>query len=377
MAWVALPSVEGLVRAGVNVRDGFVGGGLADLRRMPRTVVDEAPNGTLYRYAPAGPSREHGAPILLVPPLGAPDFAFDLRRGCSLVEHLVGSGRRVYLVDYGRVSAESGTLGMEFWVDEVLPRAIERASADSGTAQDVCVVGWCLGGIFSLLAAAAHPELPVRSVAAIASPFDISTVPLYAPLRPVVRVATSWPLAGLYQGLGSVPAPVVKWAFQLSSIDKYLSKPLTIARLLDDRDGLAQIEAVEHLMDNMIAYPGRVLGQLYRLMARTTDLADGDLEVAGRRVRLAAVEVPVLLVGSECDVLAPLDAVRRAAELLTGSPRVCFEPAPGGHLGVLTGRRARANTWRHLDDFLDARQGNVAKPSEGPKVGPAPTGPIE
>jgi hypothetical protein len=28
--------------------------------------------------------------------------------------------------------------------------------------------------------------------------------------------------------------------------------------------------------------------------------------------------------------------------------------APGGHLGVLTGRRAAGTTWRILDEFLDA-----------------------
>jgi polyhydroxyalkanoate synthase subunit PhaC len=28
--------------------------------------------------------------------------------------------------------------------------------------------------------------------------------------------------------------------------------------------------------------------------------------------------------------------------------------APGGHLGVLTGRAARRTTWRALDDFLAA-----------------------
>jgi polyhydroxyalkanoate synthase subunit PhaC len=32
---------------------------------------------------------------------------------------------------------------------------------------------------------------------------------------------------------------------------------------------------------------------------------------------------------------------------------VRFETAPGGHLGVLTGRRARTTTWTHLDAFLD------------------------
>ncbi|HVU72399.1 MAG TPA: hypothetical protein VHE83_05520 [Mycobacteriales bacterium] len=31
-----------------------------------------------------------------------------------------------------------------------------------------------------------------------------------------------------------------------------------------------------------------------------------------------------------------------------------FEIAPGGHLGVLTGRQARATTWSHIDDLIRA-----------------------
>ena len=43
-----------------------------------------------------------------------------------------------------------------------------------------------------------------------------------------------------------------------------------------------------------------------------------------------------------------------SAELLTGAMSVQLETAPGGHLGVLTGRVARQETWPLLDGFLAA-----------------------
>jgi polyhydroxyalkanoate synthase len=91
-------------------------------------------------------------------------------------------------------------------------------------------------------------------------------------------------------------------------------------------------------------------------MLRSNDLSDGGLALAGRRVELAAVRVPVLLVAGEQDVLAPVEAVRKGASVLSGSPGVRWEVAPGGHLGVLTGRRSRDTTWRHLDAFLDGAE---------------------
>jgi polyhydroxyalkanoate synthase len=342
------PSPDSLRAAGVNLRDKLTQGRLADLRRMPSSIVDDTPLRVVHRYVPtvaAAGSR----PVLLVPPLAAPAFAFDLRRGASLIEHLVAAGRPTYLVDYGPIRVEDGKLGIEFWVDEVLPHAIRAVAKDAG--DDVALVGWCLGGIFSLLATAAAPGLPVRSVTAIASPFDITAVPLVAPLRPLAAVAGGGVSRAL-KPLSRVPAPVTRWAFQLSGFDKYVMMPVTILSKLDDRDFLEQVEAVDHLMHNMYSYPGRLFGQLYHQLFRANDLADGYLDLDGRRIQLADIQVPVLLVGGNDDVLAPIDAVRRGAELLTGSPHVRFEAAPGGHLGVLTGRRARTTTWTHLDAFL-------------------------
>jgi polyhydroxyalkanoate synthase len=343
-----------IVDAAVNLRD-MLAGGVADLRRMPRDPVAEHPNGAVrHRYHPVPRAADvAGAPVLLVPPLGAPDFAYDLRRGCSLVEHLLGEGRAVYLVDYGDMSFADRRRGMEDWVDDVVPWAARRSAVP---ARDVHLVGWSLGGIFALLAVAAAVQagdpLPVRTVTAIASPIDISAVPLVAPLRPLAAVTGGHGLSVIYQLIGSFPGPLVSAAFQLTAVDRLVTKPLTLASRLDDRDFLAQIEAVDHLMANMRGYPGRVFGQIYHLMLRNNDLADGTLALRGQDIALAAVDVPVLVVAGRDDVIAPVAAVERVTRLITGAPEVLFATAPGGHLGVLTGRRARDTTWLALDAFL-------------------------
>jgi polyhydroxyalkanoate synthase len=340
---------------------GKVSGGVADLRRMPRDGIVGAPGATLYRYRPLPDVPALDAPpVLLVPPLGAPDFAYDLRRGCSLVEHLLQRGRDVFLVDYGPISFAERRLGLEHWVETVVPRAVENTAAEAG-AESVDLVGWSLAGVFCLLAVAAAAAdedprvspLPVRTLTAVGSPVDVAAVPLIAPLRPLAAVTGGRGLSAIYQAIGSFPAPLVSWAFQLTAVDKMVTKPLTLLSKIDDRDCLAQIEAVDHLMRNMHGYPGRAFGQIYHLLMRSNDLAGGELALSGRSIPLSAVNVPVLVVAGENDVIAPLSAVQTVVPLLTGAPEVRFETAPGGHLGVLTGRRARETTWRYLDDFLD------------------------
>ena len=85
-----IPKPDQVVSAASNVAHKMFYGGLADLRPMPRTLIDEGTLREVYHYRPAAKVQEQGDPVLLVTPLAAPALCFDLRRGCSLVEHFVG-----------------------------------------------------------------------------------------------------------------------------------------------------------------------------------------------------------------------------------------------------------------------------------------------
>lgn len=339
-----------LAAAASNVVSKVLGNGVADLRPMPRVLIDQGPMRAVYRFA-AGDVDASGPPVLLVPPLAAPAQCFDLRRGCSLAEHLVAQGRNVYLIDYGTVSFSDRKLGVEHWIDDVIPRTVRKVSEDS-EGQGVHLVAWCLGGIFSLLTAADQPGLPIESVASVAAPFDFTAIPMVAPLRPLVDLTGGQVLTPFYRIMGGAPSALVSRAFRLTGLDKEITKPIAILRNLDDRDFLAQIEAVDHFMDNMIAYPGRTFGQLYHRFFRSNDLAEGTVTLRGRTIAVSDVKVPVLIVAGEGDGIAPAKSVERAVELLENAQSVRYETAPGGHLGVITGRAARRTTWTYLDEFL-------------------------
>ncbi len=342
--------VDSLVDSAANAWDmSPLGGGLADLTPTPSSVIAEGPQRTVHRYRLPVAQRHH-SPVLLVPPLAAPARCFDLRRGCSLAEHLISLGYPTYLVDYGPISFQDRALGLEHWVEDVIPEAIEAVS-DDADGRPVQVVGWCLGGIMAMLAVAGN-ELNVRSVTLVASPFDFAQVRSMQVIRQLSELTGGRLGTALYRALGGAPARLVSIGFQVSALDKRITKPLTILRNLNDRELLAHIDATDDYMANMLAYPGRTFGQLYHRFFRVNDLADGRVEMSDREIDLADVDVPVLVVAGKSDVLAPQPAVHHVADLLTGSPEVRVHASPGGHLGVLTGRSAQRTTWRHLDRFL-------------------------
>jgi polyhydroxyalkanoate synthase len=217
----------------------------------------------------------------------------------------------------------------------------------------VHVIGWSLGGIFALLTAADSPDLPIASVTAVGTPFDIKQVPLVAPLRPLLNLTESGGIINRsYRAMGGAPKPLVRWAFQLSSFQKLVTKPLAVATRLDDQDFLAQLEAVDRFTDNMIAYPGRTFGQLYHRFVRGNALVTGSIDFGDRTISVADIKAPVLVFGGATDGIAPIPAVRTLVPLLTGAKEVRFEVVPGGHLGMLTGRRARGTTWQIMDEWI-------------------------
>ena len=202
--------------AAATVYDAAVRGGArgpaADAVRPDRP----RPQRNLYRYLPVRPPRRRTAPpVLLVPPLAAPAICFDLRRGCSLAEHLLQQGREAYLLDYGEIEFGNRNLGLEHWIEDVIPGAVRAASEDAG-GRPVRIVGWCLGGIMALLAHAADRDLPIDSMALVASPWDFSRVPMIAPLRPIAAVTRGRGITQLYRAMGGAPAPLVRGGYQLA-----------------------------------------------------------------------------------------------------------------------------------------------------------------
>lgn len=338
-------------QAVVNLWDFLVRKGIADLTRTPSEVIDTGRARRLSRYTPTKGIPVVEGPVLLVPPLGAQSLCFDLRQGCSLAEHLVLTGRPTYLVDYDEVLRTDKDLGIEFWINDVIPHAIRRVSEEHGGAK-VHVVSWSLGGLMSVGVAAVHPELPISTVTAVGSPFDMSKVPIMMPLRFIGRATGGRILGTGIRAIGSIPSPLVSLGFKATAIPTYLKKPMKVWGRRDDREFLGQIQAVDALMNNMLAYPGRATLQVYLQMAMRNEVATGKVQGPNKLVDFADVVVPVLMVAGSADVLAPVPAVHHAAAILPNSPDVRLEIAPGGHLGVLTGTMARATTWEHIDKLL-------------------------
>jgi len=328
------------------------GDGIEPVRRTPSVEIAQGHHRTLSEYVNEdGSTAAAGVPVLLVPPLAVPGTCYDLRPNQSLAKHLLEHGRRAYLIDYGSISFADRHMGIEAWIDDILPEAIGRVLEHSG-ACEVDLVGWSLGGTLSLLTAAANPELSIRSVSALGTPIDYSKIPTMVPIRAVGSVTGGRVVTNANRLVGGFPSTFVRASFRATAIQREVTKPLFIARNLLHTERLARMETIDRFISEMPAYPGRLYSHIYSRLVLRTDLMRGQVELGEQTVDLSAVKVPVFSVGSKRDAIASYGSVKAIQKVLPSAPSVRFEQVPGSHLGLVSGPEARETTWVHLLDFL-------------------------
>ncbi|WP_433711314.1 alpha/beta fold hydrolase [Nocardia sp. CA-084685] len=318
----------------------------------PSTVLWDDPHRQLRRFETTGSATAAmESAVLLVPPLAAPATCFDLRPDQSLARFLLETGRAPYVVDYGEITFADRRMGFETWIDDILPEAILRTSADRDGGP-VDLVGWSIGGTLALLTAAAHPELPIRSITAVGSPLDYDKMTGIPQLRAVAKLTGGIATSTAVRAAGGIPATLTRIAYKVTAWDRELTRPWFVASNIARTETLAKMESIDRFMSEMPGYPGRFYGQLWGRLILNNDLGRGVVQLGKRRIELADVTVPVLLVGGPADVITPAAAVAAGQRILTGAQSVRYESAPGSHLGILAAETARDTTWAYLDKFL-------------------------
>jgi len=103
--------------------------------------------------------------------------------------------------------------------------------------------------------------------------------------------------------------------------------------------------------------PSRMHAQYLRQLYLNNELARGEFRSEGRPIELAAIQVPMFVVGTETDHVAPWPSVYKA-RALTRSVDYTFLLTSGGHnAGIISGpvhprRRHRVRTWSNAVEVL-------------------------
>lgn len=331
--------------------------GIDWLVRDPMVVVGRTPYEVIYqrdklqvrRYQLDGVPPRYDLPVLLVPPLMVKPFIFDLYSSRSLVAFLLRRGFRVYLVDFGEPDHTDSYVRIDDYVLDWMPTAARVAKRDAGSAE-LSMLGYCMGGIFALMHAAANRDASVRNIVSIGAPIDTAKTGLFAW---IVRYGGDQ-LEFVAKRIGNVPGGLSSTVFRMLTPVKNVTRYADLVMNMWDKEYVNGFDAMNQWVSQFIEYPQAAFLQFFREVVRQNKLVTGDLKFGRKSANLRTVQASLLAFAGRTDEVAPVPAVQAVMDAV-GSQDKTFRLAPGGHMGVFAGATAPQHVWGPAARWLAAR----------------------
>ena len=367
----------------------------------PGKVILRTPLMELIQYSPQTET-VYAEPVLIVPAWIMKYYILDLSPKNSLVNYLTGLGHTVFMVSWKNPTAEDRNVSM----DDYLTLGV-RAALDAVTTvvpkRKVHAVGYCIGGTLLSIAAAelaGQDDDRLASVTLFAAQTDFSEP---GELSIFISPAQLAMLEAMMWKEGVLESRQMGGAFQLLRTYDLLWAPTIGTYLRGERSGVNDLMSW-NADGTRMAYRMHTdyLHQLYL----NNDLAEGRYVANGEPIELSDIRVPMFVVGTETDHVAPWRSVYKVGRLVRSADYTFCLTSGGHNAGIISGpqhpkRRHRVHTsrsgarllspdrylekveplpgswWPTWAKWLEERSGarKVAPPSMGaPKQGLKPLG---
>jgi polyhydroxyalkanoate synthase len=319
----------------------------------PKEIVWTLNKARLYRYKPTRPAEErHPIPLLLVYALINKPFIFDLAPGRSFAEYMVDQGFDLYLLDWGAPGLEDQGITFDDYVTEYLFRAVRRVVRVSG-ADEISMLGYCLGATLATVYAALYPEPPIRNLILLTAPLDFSSPPegsmalwLEEQRLDVDR------LVGTF---GNVPGELIRfWAKLLKPVENFVGAYVNVWKNLDNEQAVRGWQAINRWVEDVIPFAGAAFRQFVLDYVRGNKLIKGQHEVKGQRVDLSRIRAALLNIAAEYDHLVAQSQSESIMGLVSSEDKE-LRVIPSTHVGIMASGRARYKLWPEVAEWLAPR----------------------
>jgi polyhydroxyalkanoate synthase len=313
----------------------------------PKDVIWQRDKAQLWRYRRDTPPR-YVQPLVIVTSLVSRSYILDLLPGSSSVEFLRDQGFDVFMIDWGIPDELEAGNTFETYVDEYLPRAIDAVMRETG-ADDVTLVGYCMGGVLALLYATGH-DAPVRNLVLLATPMDNSEMgPMVAAL-----LEGRMEMDQLVDETGNIPADALYSGFFMMAPTSIVAQNATLLENLWNDEFVKGFQAVSQWTRDQVPFPGAAFRQLVDEFVRKNALMQGRWRLSGREIDFTHTDAAVLNVMAKADRVVPRAASEPAGRLVGRPERRDELIVPGGHATFGTGRSCFKRTLPSLVEWIGA-----------------------
>ncbi len=318
------------------------------LGETPKDVLYSRGTMNLYHYRPMS-DEVYRVPVLIVMATTNRGYILDLVPGQSFIEFLLKRGFDVYMLDWTAPKPEEKSLRMEDYVLDFIPESIRRVQQDSGE-KDVSVIGYCFGGVLSLLYGSIFNDGPMKNLICFTTPIDFREMKLFSNFAD----RRYFDVDRLIDSTGNMPPELILQSFDM------LRPAARVVGQIQLWDNIWNDEFVKsyRMFDRWATDTLPLAGEYFRAITKDlmwdNKLHNDTMTVGGRPAKLADIKVPILHAVAEHDHIVPYDAAKHLITKI-GSADKEEVMLKGGHVSLVAGANAIKRLWPKLDSWLGKR----------------------
>jgi polyhydroxyalkanoate synthase subunit PhaC len=295
-----------------------------DVATTPGKVVLRNGLIELIQYTPTT-SLVRPEPVLIVPAWIMKYYILDLSPQNSLIRYLVAQGYTVFAISWRNPGPEMHGISLDDYRQQGVMAALDAINSICGKTK-VHACGYCIGGTLLSIAAATmarDADERLASVTLFCAQTDFTEA---GELQLFITVDQLAFLTDMMRVQGYLGSQQMAGAFQLLRSNDLVWSRAIKNYLLGER---------EHPNDLMswnadgTRMPARMHAEYLQRLFLDNDLAEGRFPVGGRPISIGDIRVPLFVVGTETDHIAPWHSVFKIHLLNEGD--VTFVLTSGGH----------------------------------------------
>ncbi|HRY36085.1 MAG: Poly-beta-hydroxybutyrate polymerase [Deltaproteobacteria bacterium ADurb.Bin151] len=287
-------------------------------------------------------------PLLVVYALINRETMLDLQPDRSVVKTFLQEGIDLYMVDWGYPKPKDRFLTIDDHVNGYMNNIIDFIR-DRHQVPKVNLMGICMGGTFSVIYSALHPE-KIKNLITTVTPsnFDTDKGLLHIWMKDI-------DVERMIRTFGNIPGDLMNFGFLLLNparlmIDKYVG----FMENMDNRDFVENFVRMERWIFDSPDVPGETFRQFVEDCYKNNLLIQSKMHLDGKKVDLKNLTMPLINFYGEYDHLVPPEACNRLTSAVGSKDTqdVCLET---GHIGIYVSSKFQRQFAPRIAQWLKER----------------------